>query len=225
MNKSESISTIAPALIKAQAAIGAAKKDTPNPFFKSTYADLATVIEAVKEPLNSNGIAFLQAVSSDETGVCVETVLLHSSGEWISERLDVPVSKHDAQGVGSAISYGKRYGLQSLVGVPSVDDDGNAATRKPPESAKTVAKSVLDSLPKKDAARVEFLAQTVTDVYHNLGVPEAVDEWERAKASLSSDEQVAAWGFLDSKIRSAIKKTGEERKAVANLKEQKNATV
>lgn len=226
MMRSESIAAIAPALIKAQASIGAAKKDTPNPFFKSTYADLATVIEAVKEPLNSNGIAFLQAVTTNEQGVCVETVLLHSSGEWVSEMLTVPVAKHDAQGVGSAISYGKRYGLQSLTGVPSVDDDGNAATKKPPklpESAKTVAKAVADTLPPGKVLELNQTALLIADVYRAEGVTVALDEWERVKAGMEPEDQIATWGFLDSKIRSHIKRVGEERRLISSLKDEKNA--
>ena len=128
MKHSESIKEIAAALPKAQAAIKSAVKGAKNPHFNSRYADLATVIEACREALNSNGITLLQPVRASERGVIVETILLHTSAEWISEELELPIAKQDAQGVGSAITYGKRYGLQSLVGIPSEDDDGNAAT-------------------------------------------------------------------------------------------------
>jgi len=131
MKTSESIKEISVALPKAQAAIKSAIKSAENPHFRSRYADLATVIEACRAALNSNGITFLQPVRASERGVIVETVLLHTSSEWISEELELPVAKQDAQGVGSAITYGKRYGLQSLVGIPSEDDDGNAATARP----------------------------------------------------------------------------------------------
>jgi hypothetical protein len=141
MNKSDSIKEIAAALVKAQAAIKGAVKDATNPHFRSKYADLTSVIDAVKDALNTNGITFLQPVTFSDEGVSVETVLMHSSGEWISEKLAVPVSKHDAQGVGSAISYGRRYGLQAMCGVPSEDDDGNDAVKHAP--AKPAAKPVL----------------------------------------------------------------------------------
>ena len=130
MKMSESIKEISAVLPKAQAAIKSAIKSATNPHFGSRYADLATVIEACRAALNDNGITFLQPVRATERGVIVETILLHTSAEWISEELELPVAKQDAQGVGSAITYGKRYGLQSLVGIPSEDDDGNAATAK-----------------------------------------------------------------------------------------------
>lgn len=131
MNKSESIVKIAPALLKAQKAIKAALKDANNPHFKSKYADLSSVIDAVKAPLNEAGITFLQGVEDAETGVAVETVLMHESGEWISSTIKIPASKQDAQGYGSATTYARRYGLQAMCGVPAEDDDGNAASKAP----------------------------------------------------------------------------------------------
>lgn len=124
MNKSESIKNLAAALVKAQMQITHATKDSSNPFFKSKYADLSGVIEAVKEPLNKNGVVFLQIVT--ETGV--ETTLLHESGEFISGVTPVVTSKqNDPQALGSAITYAKRYGLQAIMGLPTEDDDGEKA--------------------------------------------------------------------------------------------------
>ena len=128
MNKSENIGQLALALSKAQGQMKFAAKDANNPFFKSKYADLASVIEAIKVPLSANGIAFVQATDFEDSAVIVETILLHESGEWISGRLRMQPTKNDPQGVGSAVTYAKRYGLQALAGVPSDDDDGNAAT-------------------------------------------------------------------------------------------------
>lgn len=128
MNKSENIGQLAAALAKAQGQMKFAAKDANNPFFKSKYADLASVIEAIKVPLSANGIAFVQATDFEDSAVIVETILLHESGEWISGRLRMQPTKNDPQGVGSAVTYAKRYGLQALAGVPSDDDDGNAAT-------------------------------------------------------------------------------------------------
>ena len=128
MNKSENIGQLALALSKAQGQMKFALKDANNPFFKSRYADLASVIEAIKIPLSANGIAFVQATDFEDQAVIVETVLMHESGEWISGRLRMQPTKNDPQGVGSAVTYAKRYGLQALAGVPSDDDDGNAAT-------------------------------------------------------------------------------------------------
>jgi hypothetical protein len=128
MNKSETIGQLALALSKAQGQMKFAAKDAANPFFKSKYADLASVIEAIKVPLSANGIAFVQATDFEDNAVIVETVLMHESGEWISGKLRMQPTKNDPQGVGSAVTYAKRYGLQALAGVPSDDDDGNAAT-------------------------------------------------------------------------------------------------
>ncbi len=127
MNKSESITNLAKALVVAQAEIKTAKKDSANPFFKSKYADLSEVIDSVKEPLNKNGISFLQIVTTEG----VETMLLHTSGEFISGTTPVVVAKqNDPQALGSAITYAKRYGLQAITGLPTEDDDGEKAMNR-----------------------------------------------------------------------------------------------
>src|SRR5690349_8508918 len=100
MRTSQEIKQISAALVKAQQKIKFALKENVNPHFRSKYADLGSVIDAVKLPLLEHGITFLQPIGFSETGVSVETVLLHTSGEWISETLTIPVSKQDAQGVG-----------------------------------------------------------------------------------------------------------------------------
>lgn len=130
MNMSVSITKIAPALLKAQKEIGAATKGSTNPFFKSTYADLGSVMEACKKQLNDNGIVVLQPVVSDADGVYVQTTLLHESGEWISDGLKIaPKSETNPQDQGSAISYARRYGLQSMVFIPAEDDDAEKAKK------------------------------------------------------------------------------------------------
>ena len=142
MNHSETLSNIATALNKAQAEFGPALKDANNPFFKSKYADLTSVWKAASEPLASNGLSIAQVGKLAEPifytnekgetkviiGVIVETVLMHSSGEWLSGETYYPIAKNDAQGVGSAITYGRRYGLAAILGIVADDDDGNAAS-------------------------------------------------------------------------------------------------
>lgn len=211
MNKSEQISELAVALVAAQKEIKAAIKDASNPFFKSRYADLASVIEAVRMPLNKAGITFLQPVSAAEHGVSVDTILLHTSGQWISETLVMPVTKDDAQGVGSAITYARRYGLQSMCGVPTEDDDGNAATKAAPlkASAPSVATDVWNSLDDKTRSTLTDLA-TVTKEYLDDG------DIDGAAASLESagldvDSKVALWSRFDSKQRSALKRAIQVR--------------
>ena len=128
MTRSELINELASALAKAQGAIKGAVKDSANPFFKSKYADLTSVWEACRGPLSDNNLAVIQSPRSTAEGVEVETMLTHSSGQWIAETLALPVAKLDAQGIGSAITYARRYALASIVGVAPDDDDGNAAS-------------------------------------------------------------------------------------------------
>lgn len=128
MNRSDSITKLALALVKAQAAMGNAVKDSKNPFFKSNYADLNAVREACLPALNSNGISVLQPTVQVEGKPFVETVLLHESGEFISSLTEVICAKvNDPQAHGSGVSYARRYGLQSLVNLGSSDDDGESA--------------------------------------------------------------------------------------------------
>lgn len=128
----DGIKELAAALAKAQAAMGGAKKQSTNPHFKSRYADLSSVWDACREPLTANGLSVLQSPRTTwwADGHCVvevTTLLLHESGQYISDTLAVPVTKPDAQGVGSATTYARRYMLSSFAGVASEDDDGNAA--------------------------------------------------------------------------------------------------
>jgi len=135
MNKSESIAGLAAALAAAQGVMKGALKDSANPFFKSRYADLASVVEAIRAAFSANGLSYIQTVEpSDKDEVRVETTLLHASGEWIScGILSLPVSKIDAQGYGSALTYARRYSLSAAVGVAPEDDDGNAASAAKPK--------------------------------------------------------------------------------------------
>lgn len=125
---------LAKALVKAQAAMSHAAKDSKNPHFKSAYSSLASVIDAVRPALSGNGLAFVQKLHTADGGVAVETVLIHESGQEMScGTLFIPASKQDAQGFGSALSYAKRYSLQSALGIASADDDGEAAVKTPPK--------------------------------------------------------------------------------------------
>jgi len=123
------IRSIYAAFITAQAEFGAASKGAINPHFKSRYADLATCLEAVLPALNKHGLALTYRVYDCDNGVRLEAVIIHTSGEEISSGiLHLPAAKQDAQGYGSALTYGKRYLLQGLCALQTEDDDGNAAT-------------------------------------------------------------------------------------------------
>ena len=119
MNKSDSIKNIAIAMCKAQSEMGGAHKGANNPFFKSKYADFGSVIEVVKQPFGNNGLSYVQFPINDGDKIGVETILMHESGEWLSNSFTVKATKQDAQGAGSVITYCKRYGLQAVAGIPS----------------------------------------------------------------------------------------------------------
>jgi len=160
MNKSESIAGLAAALAKAQGAMKGAVKDSANPFFKSKYADLASVVEAIRAAFSANGLSYIQTVEpSDKDEVRIETTLLHASGEWIScGVLSLPVSKHDAQGFGSALTYARRYSLSAAVGVAPEDDDGNAAVANKPKDDYTKHLLALAAAPTMDDLQTVFKA-------------------------------------------------------------------
>lgn len=129
--QSQSITKIASALLNAQKKIESASKDATNPYFKSKYADLNAVMDACKTALNENGIVVLQPIQSDEVGDYVETTLLHESGEYLSSKMRITVAKqNDPQAQGSAITYARRYSLQSMVFIGAEDDDGEGAMKR-----------------------------------------------------------------------------------------------
>lgn len=127
MNRSETIGTLAKALAKAQAAIKPAAKGAENPFFKSSYADLPAIQLACRQHLAANDIAVIQSTSFDTDGVLLETMLAHSSGEWVSGTYPVRPAKADPQSMGSAITYSRRYALAAMVGVVAEDEDDDGA--------------------------------------------------------------------------------------------------
>jgi hypothetical protein len=162
MKTSEHIDKIAPALLNAQKAIANAKKGSINPHFKNRYADLGSVIEAVKEHLNENSIVFIQSLTVADTAaeLALVTRLLHASGQWIEDTACTPLSKNDPQGVGSATTYLRRYSLAAICGITQEDDDGESARKTP------ITKEQADKLGTLDKGRVEkaLAFYKVTDV-------------------------------------------------------------
>jgi len=152
MERSETIGELAKALSNAQKDISGARKDSANPFFKSKYADLASVQDAIKDALSSNNIAFTQFAGNEDEKVTCETMLMHSSGEWISSMLKMNPEKPTPAGIGSCLTYARRYGLSAICGVAQVDDDGNESsgnvttpiTKKP--AAKPKAKPAVKAV-------------------------------------------------------------------------------
>lgn len=153
MCRSESIGKLTEALSKAQSVLEGALTDSDNPFFKSKYADLASVWRACRKPLTDNGLAVVQTtypIHDNPELIGLETVLSHISGEWITGNLVMRPVKNDPQAIGSCITYMRRYSLAAIVGVSPEDDDGNAASHNPskPEPTKT------KTLPKPKASEL-----------------------------------------------------------------------
>jgi hypothetical protein len=181
MNTSEQLNELAAALSKAQGEITGALKDSANPFFKSKYADLASCWDACRGPLSANGLSVVQTTqrgepvkiewettnqetaevsrfSVDTVELVVVTTLLHASGQWIRSHLPMIPRDASPQGMGSALTYGRRYGFAAIVGVAQVDDDGNQASGRPaPKEIHSPKGSAVQNIP-TDKARVHALA-------------------------------------------------------------------
>lgn len=177
---------IASAFVKAQQAFGPALKTSSNPHFKSKYADLSNVVEAVIDALNINGIAMIQQTHEDATGVTVETMFLHESGESLtSGKLHVPAAKQDPQGYGSALTYARRYSLMAACGIAPEDDDGNAASRNRGPDVAAILRGLsnaqtLDILKTNYEAAIQIL-----DEQHHSAVKKATNA---RKAELNQKE-------------------------------------
>lgn len=155
---SSTIGNLAKAMSAAFAEIESAKRDKQNPHFKSWYADLASVVEAIKPALKPNGLWFSQISHNIPDHAAIETIIIHSSGETMSTGIvAVPVSKRDAQGFGSALTYARRYSLSAAFGVCGEDDDGNAATKAAPKAAPPAQEPYHDH-PRRAALKVAFKA-------------------------------------------------------------------
>jgi hypothetical protein len=218
----DSVSKIAPALIKAKKAFAPALKDKTNPHFRSKYADLGACLEAVDDALLDNGIAVYQETFDDQTGVTVETVFLHESGESIrTGKLHVPAAKQDPQGYGSALTYARRYSLMAACGIAPEDDDGNAASKTKPKAVsaipelnhKSVPKEVFDNLSQDVQDDLRAIAMDVIAYAAKGALDDAYDFIESKE--LDSEWKTGLWALFDSKVRSGLKAVGENRKKAA----------
>jgi hypothetical protein len=178
MNKSESIAKLSAALCKAQAEMSGAVKGANNPFFNSKYANLEEVIRVVKGPFESNGLCFVQFPVSGEGSAGVETVIIHESGEFISNEFMLKCAKSDPQGMGSAITYARRYGLQSAVGIPSEDDDGQAASTPTKVLTPTADQVIASFKSQKTQSELDVKyekANTITHLKENAAITAAYE--------------------------------------------------
>ncbi|HDR3494253.1 ERF superfamily protein [Bacillus wiedmannii] len=130
MNRSETITELAKALVKFNSEVTKIAKDADNPFFKNNYATLDTIIDEIRPILSKHGLSIMQIPSGDGQNVTLKTLLLHESGEWLeSDALTMKPVKNDPQAVGSCITYARRYSLAAFLSLNTgEDDDGNGAT-------------------------------------------------------------------------------------------------
>lgn len=188
MKHSESINELAPALCLAQSQMSGAAKTATNPFFNKKYADLGEVIRCVKEPFTKNDLCFIQFPISEEGRAGVETTIMHKSGQWISHEFTVKCAKNDPQGFGSAITYAKRYGLQAACGIPSEDDDGNAASKpeEKPKASTPAAKKAPAKPAMSQAEAIEILGQSI-----DLGA--MTSDYNKLSPELKANADVVAY--------------------------------
>lgn len=185
--------SIVGALAKALPELESAKKNKANPAFKSKYADLAAVIEAL-EPIKAHGLWYRQHVHDSADGVMIETIYLHDSGETLSAgTLFMPAAKRDAQGFGSALTYARRYALQTAFGLATEDDDGNAAV-------KASKPAVIDNA--AWAELVQLVEVTKTDVQKLCGAYKVGSLKE-----LTPEQATAAKGILTARLTKMAKET------------------
>lgn len=158
MNHSENIASIAGALSKAQGEIQNASKNAKNPHFKSSYADLAEVLNTIRPVFAKHGLSIVQMPALTDNVASVETMILHESGEWISGISSAPLGgRGDAQAVGSATTYLRRYSAAALACIAQEDDDGNTAAK----ATKANPAEVLEAVNNIGAAEtMESLAAT-----------------------------------------------------------------
>jgi hypothetical protein len=155
MKTSETIEKLALALCSAQGEMGGAVKGSANPFFKTSYADLTSVIRVIKEPCFKNGLSYIQFPIRNENGVGVVTRLMHTSGQWLESEYTLPIQKLDAQSAGACVTYARRFALQALFGIPSVDNDGEDLILR-------AVKEVISA--DQYLTLVDMLAETKSDV-------------------------------------------------------------
>jgi hypothetical protein len=176
LNKSESIANLVKALSALQGELKDADKNALNPHFKSKYADLSEVLGNLRPLLAKNQLALSQFPSFENGIVSVTSLLAHASGEWIESTASAPATKQDVQGVGSAITYLKRYSAAAIVGMASADqdDDGNSVSIQKVENKPIVKQEVKDFRPQTvDAAKIETIIQGYAKALVIAGISEA----------------------------------------------------
>lgn len=172
---------IASALCAAQLQMTNAAKESDNPHFRSKYADLASVMNACMTALNKNGISVIQPFVETETSKAVCTKFLHPSGETLECSIPIILGKQDMQGLGSAITYARRYGLMSLAGIAPDDDDGNAAASTGQRQLSWVETIIAEMKPDAtDKEKAEEIARALKASWGRKNTETQLkNEWDR----------------------------------------------
>lgn len=211
--RSDQIAELIKALVATQATMGAAAKDAKNPHFGSKYADLAACFDACKKALTDNGLAILQPATTDGPKVTVTTILAHTSGQWISCDLAMSSEKSTPQALGGCLTYARRYGLSSLIGLAADDDDGNEASGRDkgiqePRGTRKAAQEVAERKLSEQKATVVGKRDSFTDLCEEyqklLGAPMydrilSGSGYEKASQVLTEKEQ----SLLEKKMAAA----------------------
>jgi hypothetical protein len=195
MKMSESIKELAAALSKAQGVFEHARKDADNPFFKSRYASLSSVLDAAKQHLSDNGLSVSQIVDTQEDGMFLETILMHSSGEWMSGKYPLKPLKPDPQALGSCVSYSRRYSFSAITGIAADDDDGNEAS-----------------------------VNTYSSKPSLVATQKTVDYIAAIKATKTLAELSSCWQMIPAELRKTYEHTKNEQKAALTPPKQLNET-
>ena len=195
----ESKSKIAAALVNAKKAFNPALKNATNPHLKNRYANLEACLNAVDDALLANGIFLYQETSENETGVTVETVFLHESGEELrTGKLHVPAPKQDPQGYGSALTYARRYSLVTSCGIAQEDDDGNAGSSKRQEPGQKVESQKGGKSYKRPSPKQEELIKSLISSH-------VFSEVEKAKYTAVLQEDGRDWSGMINHLNGLIK--------------------
>lgn len=182
MKFSEKMDALALAMVKVQKLVVNAKKSSVNPHLKSTYANLGDVLDAIDGALETCELAVIQTpTESDDGKLHLETMILHSSGQWLTETMAMPLPKQDPQGYGAALTYARRYHLCAMLKITQEDDDGQGAKASVSHSAKLI----------ESAKTMDELQSIFKDEYRKFeaGSPEQkilIDAKDSQKVKLSA---------------------------------------
>lgn len=199
---SEQVNELFSALSKAQATIQPALKDKSNPFFKTKYCDLSSVWVACRESLTNNGLCVTQTVVKNDSGMILITTLGHSSGQWMRSEMPILLGKMDPQGLGSSITYARRYSLAAMVGVaPDDDDDGEKAQQSFRKQANEPVKSSIEQLKQPielvKSVNVSLISKEMVDELINLQTHVTQECKDKAKKYMNEELKVFEFDKLN----------------------------